>query len=207
MVQVNDNLCIDAYEASVFENADCTGQQYGVGQDDYPAGFPEHVASSGCEAECAAHSTEAQTQAVYACSIGGVMPSTMLTWFRAKAACENAGKALCASGEWMAACGGPDGTQYPFGASWAGQCNTVYDMRAALVTGADPACVGGMPGLFDMGGNVAEWVNACGSTDCQYYGGSFNQSEDFLECANPDSLTATAAFGDLGFRCCARLRE
>jgi formylglycine-generating enzyme len=45
----------------------------------------------------------------------GVIPQGYLSYFTAKKACTNAGKRLCTEKEWVTACGGERGLQYPYG--------------------------------------------------------------------------------------------
>jgi formylglycine-generating enzyme required for sulfatase activity len=78
-------------------------------------------------------------------------------------------------------------------------------------------CAGGVPGLYHMSGNVAEWEDSCDGTaadsKCRVRGGSFfaqgdsttlsckgNRSEQRVppDLGNPD----TDVLRDVGFRCC-----
>ncbi len=84
----------------------------------------------------------------------------------------------------------------------------------------DAGCQGGIFGLFQMSGNVAEWENACaattGSTDsCVVRGGAFDSSyanlaTTDLQCKWQSDETRQrvpaeaddATLADVGFRCC-----
>jgi hypothetical protein len=145
------NLCLDKYEASVWEVApantgliarikkgivtlaDLTAAgaiQRGVASDDYGAGCPD--TGNGCTN-------------FYAVSIPGVTPSANLTWFQAAAAARNAGKRLPTNQEWQAAAlGTPDGAPCIVSAAGPGLTGTV-------------GCVSDV-GAFDMVGNLWEWV-------------------------------------------------
>ncbi len=132
MVKVGP-LCVDKYEASIYQNADGTGTAYGVftGQTAYPVGFPANGN---------------WTTPLYAVSKTGVLPSTSVTWFQAQQACALSGKRLLTNAEWqMAASGTPDSTA----------CNV--SSAAAANTGANASCVSNWQ-VNDMVGNVWEWV-------------------------------------------------
>ena len=109
----------------------------------------------------------------------GRRPIVAVTWDEARDLCVNEGKRLCASEEWTLACEGPQRKPYPFGyARDATACNidkpylmpdnSAYEdprTRAdeiARVNQSEPSgsrerCVSDY-GVFDMTGNVDEWV-------------------------------------------------
>jgi hypothetical protein len=135
---------IDAYEITVFANADCSGQRYGEAADDYPAGWP---LAGVAEIE------------LYACSLPGLLPSGHLSWHRARWACEAQGKRLCHSDEYVLTCNDAQGTWYPWGANLIpGVCNDPLGGAGHKVaTGSYPECTAGN-GAYDLCGNMAEWV-------------------------------------------------
>ena len=129
------SLCVDKYEASVYDAA-TGGSQLGVGSDDYA---PCANSGSNCGATA--------TNPIYARSADGVTPSAHITWYQALQACSNVGKRLPTSAEWQtAASGSPSGD--------AGGCNLTSTVAA---TGSLPSCVSST-GAFDMIGNLWEWV-------------------------------------------------
>jgi hypothetical protein len=95
MVKVGD-FWVDRYEASVWENDDCSGTQY-VDRDDWAdvaESFPFHGSFD---------------TPLYACSVALSPPSRWLTWFQAQSACAASGKRLLTNAEWQAAVAGtPD---------------------------------------------------------------------------------------------------
>jgi len=131
MVKVGD-FWVDRYESSVWQNADCSGIQYGDTDDwaTVSVGFPYHGSF---------------TVPLYACSVTGVTPSRYLTWFQAQSACAASGKRLLTNGEWQAAVAG---TEDP------GGC--VVSAGGPRATGAG-TCLSHW-GVEDLIGNLWEWV-------------------------------------------------
>jgi len=108
MVKVGP-ICVDKYEASVWQNADGTGLLYGASAapesgllrpaDDYPCNDNGNDCSKN------------GANAIYAFSKANVIPSRYATWFQAQQACLNSGKRLLTNAEWqMVAAGTPDPT-------------------------------------------------------------------------------------------------
>ncbi len=122
MVKVGD-FWIDKYEMSAWQNADCTGTQYGASGDNWT--MPDNGNwGAGNEA--------------YACSVTGVTPSRYMTWFQAQQSCEAAGKSLCGNAQWQAAAAG---TYDPGSAETGNQCRiavTNTSPRATGLAGANP---------------------------------------------------------------------
>ena len=109
----------------------------------------------------------------------GRQPTVSVTWDEARDVCANEGKRLCVAEEWTLACEGPERKPYPFGYSRdATACNFdkpylmpdnfAYDdpqTRAAEIarvsqsepSGSRARCVSDY-GVYDMTGNVDEWV-------------------------------------------------
>ena len=131
-----------------------------------------------------------------ACNYRGTIPWGNVTYEDARNACMDAGKRLCTKAEWMAACG----QVYPYGGSYAdGKC-TGPNANESSATGAKSSCKTSS-GIFDMSGNVREWVE--GGT---LMGGAYNSTTaDELKCGAAQSPqnydTYSPNRGD-GFRCC-----
>ena len=146
-------------------------------------------------------------------------PMNCVSWTDADAYCRFTGERLCKEDEWFAACRGPNLQDYPYGKAYvAGACKAkprtgtgvaVADERTEKV-GASPGCEGGYPGLWDMAGNVAEWVDSCNGDYCHFYGGAFLENDpvaDFASCkrvcaGNQKSFRSST----IGFRCCKDAR-
>ncbi len=144
-----------AYEIGVFENPDCTGRQYGVDADDYPAGWPA--------------GPENPSVTLYACALPGIYPSGYLSWYRAKRACEAQGLRLCSHMEWNTACQNGRPIKFPYGASYlAGTCNDGWSEDGALSRTGEFASCTAQNHLFDMVGNLAEWVDNASQVDPRY---------------------------------------
>jgi hypothetical protein len=205
---VSQGVCIDQYEATIFLNPDCTGPRYGGGaMADYPAGFPANVESSGCTDTCVSVSVVPQTTPLYACSVPAVIPSGYVSFFQAKRACENSSKLLCTELEWYAACSGPSAQAYPYGAAWQPVCNDANSPAGAAVpAGSSVGCEGGYPGIYDMIGNVDEWIDLCDAGSCRYSGGGYPSDTQNTRCGSPPGgMPPTSAPTFRGFRCCLSL--
>lgn len=162
-------------------------------------------------------------------SARGRMPWVNVTWNEALGACTKTktteypdlGKRLCTPEEWRAACLGRGDYEapaevgdYPYGPTYDDDaCNGNHGMDGeVLETGSMVACEGGVPGLFDMSGNVAEWTNDC-TSGCAHRGGSHVDGQYYLRCVLrfPDGRLEevrrlpSGSAATLGFRCCLTL--
>jgi len=92
----------------------------------------------------------------------GIHPTNVADPKKAQKLCAGVGKRLCKKEEWQQACRGPKGWLYPYGATYQpSKCVT-----KPLKRDAPPVQTSGSwedcrtpSGLFDMSGNMAEWVS------------------------------------------------
>lgn len=157
------------------------------------------------------------------------IPATQMSWFAAQDACAAAGKRLCTEQEWIAACQNQapvdddnngqyaddmvEGTSYPYAdyhnptRCWDGhtrgsKCGEEKDQDCRPVyTGEMPGCVS-EAGVYDLTGNVEEWVGAT-ADEAVLLGGAFDTSQDHARCYRRND-TYGPGFANVrtGFRCC-----
>lgn len=102
MVLINDNFCIDQYEASL-----------------------EEFNNGTWVAHSAFHTPSGSN--FRAVSKANVKPQAHISGALAQQACEQSDKRLCTSDEWLLACQGSESRQYPYGNNYQnGACNDVY---------------------------------------------------------------------------------
>jgi hypothetical protein len=207
MVLVDGRVCIDRWEAALVE----------IGLDGGERPWSPYQSVEG--------------HRVRAVSRPGVVPQGYISGAQAGAACREAGKRLCRRDEWLAGCQGPARRIYPYGnAFMAGVCNvgrrphplvefygrndpTIYSYanmnnpginqlpNSLARTGQYDRCVSDW-GLFDMYGNLHEWV---AEIDGTFKGGFYADTDT----NGPGCLYTTTAHGytyhdySTGFRCCA----
>ncbi len=135
-----------------------------------------------------------------------VLPWVKLTHTEAAAACAAAGKRLCAREEWTAACAGEPAKSYPYGNTYNAQmCATkdsVPSFQEPQPTGSQVTCHGGVAGLWDLGGNVAEWIQSGADGAPAAKGASISTGQAQALCIAERSLPSSTTDAALGFRCC-----
>lgn len=137
-------------------------------------------------------------------SISLGIPWTNIRQSAAQTACALAGKRLCTTTEWTAACTGPGALTFPYGNTFIETgCNgSENNVGSAVITGLMSICEGGVSSLYDMSGNVWEWVDPCSSGWCPIRGGSYLNGENSLRCSSSMSNLASYQHASVGFRCC-----
>ncbi|HEY6461048.1 MAG TPA: SUMF1/EgtB/PvdO family nonheme iron enzyme, partial [Polyangiaceae bacterium] len=135
------------------------------------------------------------------------LPVTTVNWCDAWGFCHYWGKRLCGNrtdggpvevdaagtveSEWYYACSGPNDYGYPYGPTYqAGLCRDDLAEDAGPGVVPNKTCVGSVPGLYDMSGNLAEWENSCSSSGtgdprqdaCLTRGGTFFFKSDSVTC-------------------------
>jgi hypothetical protein len=169
-----------------------------------------------------------------AVSVAHAIPQAYLSKPTAKAACESAGKRLCTLSEWKLACRGDQNTRHPYGDKYRiGVCNVHGSSHPASIlygnaslghwdprlnqvtvggapllrpTGETPRCrsAWGADGVYDMVGNVDEWVEDDRST----FAGGFYARDTFRGCDAQVSKHPPIFFDfTTGVRCCADRRD
>ncbi len=153
-----------------------------------------------------------------ACGVVGVQPWTSVNHAQAAAACaaitNSAGNPmrLCTTAEWQAACvsGGSSPSWSYSGAPGSystNKCNGVdRGLAAPWKTGDGGMCQ--VNGVYDLSGNVAEWVSneidVDGKPYYQVKGGAYTSYALGTSCQFDFVLQqGQYAFQDLGFRCCS----
>jgi sulfatase modifying factor 1 len=207
MVLVGARVCVDRYEAALVE-----------------------VLADGTTRDWSPY-LNPDTRRVRAISRANVVPQGYISGAQSAGACAEAGKRLCLRDEWMLACRGPSLRTYPYGNSLVpGACNvgravhplisfygrndpsifTFANMNNPGInqqpdslarTGQFDRCVS-QDGLFDMFGNLHEWI---AEADGTFKGGFYADTNT----NGAGCLYTTTAHGytyrdySTGFRCCA----
>lgn len=189
---------------------------------------PEMVKLEGPNGPFEIDSFEATIVDGKAVSKAGLNATTNVSWFDADKACKAAGKRLCTDAEWLTACSGAIprdengnqdvtddrllGTTYPYGEYYrAGLCNDQVEAPKnaspenppplpPLTTGNRPECKS-KANVYDMTGNVREWVGFVAPRSA-YMGGAFYSRSDAACISRSESAGPFNVHEALGFRCC-----
>lgn len=153
------------------------------------------------------------------------VPATLVTWNAARAYCESRGARLPREAEWEYAARGSARREYPWGDNTADGSGTVFmrtDSSLPVPTRWSERAQDRTPeGVFDLAGNVAEWVDdraaaypgapsafaarqaaLAARNDLRVVrGGSFRQGADLLRAATRSFQPSRQTAPDVGFRC------
>ncbi|MES1175304.1 MAG: SUMF1/EgtB/PvdO family nonheme iron enzyme [Myxococcales bacterium] len=156
-------------------------------------------------------------------------PAVNVDFCDAAAFCEWAGERLCGDlsggplaisatnltdptkSQWYLACAGPDKTVYPYGNDYqVGNCNMDPASGTMANAGAFKMCEGHYPGVFDLVGNAAEWIDSCvddpggdhAMDTCELMGGTFLR--DDFDCSTNFGQVRSDTAAVFGFRCCSK---
>jgi formylglycine-generating enzyme len=207
MADIQNRFCIDRYEASLVEELGGGAQQ--------PL----------------AHFALVDGRRVRAVSRANVFPQAYISGREAQGACAASGKRLCRATEWTMACRGPKSTTFPYGDNHARhRCNdygvsprgqnrqssnlhrawdAMNDPRlnqlghTVAKTGEHEGCASEW-GVYDMVGNVHEWVDDPTGT---FLGGFYLDASQNGEGCNYQTTAHAFGYHDYstGFRCCKDL--
>ena len=123
----------------------------------------------------------------------------------AQGLCSKEGKRLCTDREWVRACKGKGGADFPYGPDFrANACNTADDdgdERDLATSGRFRKCRSRYA-VYDMSGNVAEWTSSQ-----TVRGGDYTSEEDDAECGSGGKRSASTSRATIGFRCCDDFTE
>ena len=200
------NVCISAFEMDVHEVTN--------------AEYRQCVTFGGCTAPSDSSSHTRPTY--YGDPAYDDFPVIWVDWYKAEDYCTWAEKRLPTEAEWeYAARGGLAGKRYPWGDTISGTDANYWDSGDPWDNDTSEVEYYGPNGygLYDMAGNVWEWVNdwyqedyytvsppndppGPGSgTDRVLRGGSWNSNSDYLRVANRDYDLPDNETDFLGFRC------
>jgi serine/threonine-protein kinase len=168
--------------------------------------------AAGGDERAAAEYAETWTRRCNAPRGAGDHPINCVDYAGAEAYCRWVGKRLPTEAEWELAARGPEGRPHPWGSDAPtcgracidrnGACRDPDVSVATCAAGAHPA--DRTPeGIFDLGGNVAEWTaDAAGDRALRVVrGASFIDGEEALRATTRAPVPAALAHVGIGFRC------
>ncbi len=206
MADIDGRFCIDRYEATLMD-----------------------VLANGEERAHSPFDPVARLSRVRAVSARSVFPQGYISAVEAQRACNESGKRLCGVAEWGKACRGPDPRSFGYAdRREPGRCNdngknpvlslygrghwnwstmnqpVLNQQDGTLAKTGDHAGCTNAYGVFDMVGNLHEWVSDPSGT---FYGGYYQDvsSKGHGEGCGYLTTAHEARYHDYstGFRCCA----
>ncbi len=139
----------------------------------------------------------------------GMIPKTSVSFDEADKLCGSIGKRLCSEEEWERACKGLSMLKYPYDNNFdPNACNAESDSgedRNVAPSGKFSRCKSTY-GIFDMSGNVAEWVYMKGGAK-GVKGGYVNKPAWAVRCASRKVESGSKKSPYYGFRCCMDAEE
>ena len=190
-------------DAAVVPSTFCpAGMAYisGPGPEPYCIDQYEAYLAGGTVTNCAcSNGSKAEVDAcagtAVAGSASGRTPLVNINWCAAKKACANAGKHLLTNMEWFAAAN-YKGSQYNITTEGAGGLGCNVSGGGATLTGANSGCVT-QEGVYDMIGNVWEWVDRIYTADpTNGVGSGYITGYDFATGIPASVGSASPAFGN-----------
>jgi formylglycine-generating enzyme len=135
-------------------------------------------------------------------------PQPCVDFCDASAYCSALGRRLCTEPEWTSSCSS-DGAA-PLGREpGLSSCNDytiggTTTVPVASMPGCQPPADSGFAGVFDMIGNLEEWVDDCFSEDvCKPRGLSYGFGAAGPNCSQSTYAERSVMRENLGFRCCS----
>lgn len=193
-----------------------------VTRDQYQAWLATAPSTGGQSTTCSAN-TDFTPTCEWPPGTKGGHPVVCVDWCDAYAYCAAVGKRLCgkigggavpladnkdpAQSQWYAACSSGGTNDYPYGDTYnATHCHG-GDTGTTVPVASLPKCqssTAGYAGVYDLSGNVGEWIDSC-SFGCTILGGAYGNfaPETFLRCDGAGSSHPTTASSKRGFRCCS----
>jgi len=141
----------------------------------------------------------------------GAVPEGNLDLAAARQACTGRGLHLCSEQEWLQACAGSSQRRWPYGNVYVPErCHDESRARetnegAAAPAGSNEGCVT-PEGIFDLSGNLWEWV-ARGDHQGVLVGGGWNVADGLGQCTARARAAASYRSPEVGARCCASAAE
>lgn len=133
----------------------------------------------------------------------GAIPTSNKSLDQAKESCQAESKELCTEAQWSLACSGPSWRGYPYGNEYqSGTCaydDEVGPLAKAKESGLFEGCQT-PEGIYDLSGNLWEWVQNEGDGGVLRGGGSYF-SAGMGRCTSRAKIKGKH-LAEAGFRCC-----